>query len=574
MKRILATLLAAALLLTTVSVALADEQADLERLKKKVKRLEQQMRKVQFKAGTDRVAFTGDMRFEAHNIQSSLPDYYDGMALQAVMAHTLFYFGATSSLPMTAQGGLDFDALGQFIQQNAGNYMAYANSLTFEGLQTGMQNMLAAMAQMNGMDPATMTPDQWRMLQDQAMGMMMAAPGVYRDGYDWDNDIMYTSRLRLNMSAKVSKDFDFAGRLAMYKPWGDSSGVQILNGQSNSLNIDGTTATVPNSDIVRVERAYFNWHHFLGTDAYLSVGRRPSTEGPPSHFRRDEPRGGTPMGSLIDFQFDGATLGYHINDEMAFRLCYGVGFESGFGNAEQLKTPADRMKDTHLFGINWDIKDTDDLFIQTTWAHAFDIADGFTGLVVLPNNPLTGDPIGAPMVMRYTPSTNLGDMNLWGFVVQKKAGPMELFGSYNHMWSSPNDKTTPFGGLFCDPFDTPTERDGEMYWLGAVYSFPDEATKLGLEYNHGSKYWFSFVQSQDDLIAPKTNTRGDVWEAYLLHRIQKKFLLKLDYIHYSFDYSGSGWHLGAPKDLTTTPVLGFPTYKDVDKLMLSMMVSF
>lgn len=99
---------------------------------------------------------------------------------------------------------------------------------------------------------------------------------------------------------------------------------------------------------------------------------------------------------------------------MVWRLCYGVGYQSGFGNGNILKSPADRLKDTHLLGANLDLYNTEKTFLQATYAHAFNVTDGFTGLLVLPVNPVTGDPVNAPIVMRYTPSANLGSINLFG----------------------------------------------------------------------------------------------------------------------------------------------------------------
>ena len=49
-------------------------------------------------------------------------------------------------------------------------------------------------------------------------------------------------------------------------------------------------------------------------------------------------------------------------------------------------------------------------------------------------------------------------------------------------------------------------------------------------------------------------------EAYLTHRISDRFIFKGDFIKYLYDYSGSGWHVGAPKALDSMPILGFPTY--------------
>ena len=114
-----------------------------------------------------------------------------------------------------------------------------------------------------------------------------------------------------------------------------------------------------------------------------------------------------------------------------------------------------------------------------------------------------------------------------------------------------------------------------MTYGGIRYNFPnDERTKLGFEFNHGSKYWFNFAQAEDDIIAPKTNTRGNVFETYLTHRISDRFILKGDFIRYAYDYSGSGWHVGSPKALDSTPILGFPTYKDAYMFSFGLVTRF
>jgi hypothetical protein len=214
---------------------------------------------------------------------------------------------------------------------------------------------------------------------------------------------------------------------------------------------------------------------------------------------------------LINYQFDGLTFGYHLGKNSVFRFCYGLGYESGFGNGDLLKRPEDRLKDVHFAGVNLDLWTTEKSLIQLTVARAFDVTDGFNGLVVLPNNPLTGDVVGAPVIMRFTPSTNLGNINLAGVNLTRKFGQWDVFGSLNYVGLRPNGLTTPFGGLGSDPFETPVNHNGYMMYVGARYRFRNEdKTKAGFEFNHGSKYWFNFAQAEDDIISPKTNTRGDV----------------------------------------------------------------
>ncbi|MGA2001567.1 MAG: DUF3373 family protein [Terriglobales bacterium] len=80
--------------------------------------------------------------------------------------------------------------------------------------------------------------------------------------------------------------------------------------------------------------------------------------------------------------------------------------------------------------------------------------------------------------------------------------------------------------------------------------------------------------AEDDIIAPKTQTRGNVFETYLTHRINQRYIFKADFIRYMYDWSGSGWHLGAPKRLDSTPLLGFPTYQDANMFTLGLTARF
>ncbi len=84
--------------------------------------------------------------------------------------------------------------------------------------------------------------------------------------------------------------------------------------------------------------------HPAGRARLLHLERRPSSTSrsvvvPPPAARRStsartSPAAARPLGSVINFQFDGVTVGWHISDKITMRLCYGVGFESGFGNGE------------------------------------------------------------------------------------------------------------------------------------------------------------------------------------------------------------------------------------------------
>jgi Protein of unknown function (DUF3373) len=549
------------------AAARKSETVSVPDLQANVKDIDERVRETERKSYLDRLNWSGDYRFEAHTIRGSIPSHYDGMALQNLVVRTLWLTAPSS------QGGLGmgFDPAmlqamtpaqfkGFLDSQVTGNYSSYqffTNNLSFNQLKQSM-----------GQFPAEM--------QQALMSYLMQAPGVFVSKYNGDNDVLYTNRLRLRFNSKIADNLSVDARLSMYKVFGDSTGVQVFNGQPNTLAIDGTTTRVPSGDMLRVERAYFNWTNIAGSKMYLSIGRRPSTEGPPLNFRNDEPRGGTPMGSLFDYQYDGMTLGYHLTDKTTARVCYGVGYSAGFGNGDLLKTPADRLKDVHLVGAMVDLVETDKTFVQALVAHAWNVTDGFNGEVVLPNNPITGDLVGAPVIMRFTPSANLGGIYMYGLTMQRTLGPLDMFVSGNWVSLRPNGVTTPFGGLGSDPFETPVNHEGQMYYAGLRYNFPqnDGRSKVGFEFNHGTKYWFNFANAEDDIIAPKTQTRGNVFETYFTHRINPHFIFKADFIRYNYDYSGSGWHLGTPKKLDSLPLLGFPTYDVANMFTVGLTARF
>jgi hypothetical protein len=170
----------------------------------------------------------------------------------------------------------------------------------------------------------------------------------------------------------------------------------------------------------------------------------------------------------------------------------------------------------------------------------------------------------------------LGGITLYGINLEHRFGDFNLYGSMNFDHTSPNDQTSAFGGLLSGPYDTPENHTGEMVFVGVRYNLPqnDGRTKIGFEFNHGSKYWFNFAQAEDDILAPKTAARGDVYEAYLTHRIHDHFIFKTGYQRYNYKYSGSGWDVGAPELLNANPVLGFPTYQNANVIEFGMMARF
>ncbi|MGW7678144.1 DUF3373 family protein [Shewanella sp. S23-S33] len=456
------------------------------------------------------------------------------------------------------------------IKVNFNDFGAKAMSGAF-GMPNGLNSPLGKMMQAN---PDLAAAFQNGMLQG-VMPYVLAPKSVQ----DIDNDIFYTTRLRLNLKAKVWDNVSFAGRLSMYKNWGDSTGVQVFDSW-RSFTMDGTSSGNTSGDWLRVERAYFDWKNINGSEFYLSIGRRPSTYGPPSHYRENEMRGGTPSGHLVNFNFDGATLGYNLGEitgieGQVVRFCYGQGFESQWGNGEMFGDIV--TKDTHLGGFNIDAINDGTNFLQFTLFGAKDVNDGFKGTMAFPTQ-LAG--IFAPamyqdmqkfdnfnFVTRVQPSGVIGDMYLGGIgFAREEANDIKWFASFGWTRAEPNGNAGMFGGMLSDAIfeaelnSTGTEiimvpktsddteaKDGYGIYVGV--QIPAPYGKLGLEYNYGSEYWTPFTQAQDDPIGSKLATRGHVAEAYYIFDINPKMFIKLAGLYYDYEYTGSGTPVGAPQKI-------------------------
>jgi hypothetical protein len=176
--------------------------------------------------------------------------------------------------------------------------------------------------------------------------------------------------------------------------------------------------------------------------------------------------------------------------------------------------------------------------------------------------------------MRFTPSSNLGDIDLAAVAVEGTSERVKWFGSLAGMNTNPQNVTTPFGGLLSDPFSVPESRTAWSVYTGLRFDLPNGRTQVGGEFNHGSQYWFNFTHSADEILLSKLATRGNVFEGYVNQRIGSYGQLRLSAIQYDYDYSGSGWHMGAPKPLDDMPLLGFPTYRSVFNVRAALSVRF
>ncbi|HKI52221.1 MAG TPA: DUF3373 family protein, partial [Geothermobacteraceae bacterium] len=442
MRKLFTLLLAGLLLIpATAMSATSDElQKKVDQMTEDINYLMERLDKAELHTATDRISFSGDFRTKADTLHYRDTTWNPGVYVD------LNQFGA-DVFSNPAAWGYDVGPDGFPMTADDAGLIPGSPLAAFASAFPGH-----AAAFFSGAAPAV-----------GGLSMLGLDLGVPTPKGDIDNDILYTTRLRLNMKAKVAKNVNFAGRLTMFKNWGDSTGIKVFDSW-NAFTMDGTDGGSTSGDWLRVERAYFNWKDIGGTPFYLSIGRRPSTYGPPSEIRENELRGGTPSGHLVHFNFDGITVGYHLAEltgieGMTARLCYGQGFESQLGNGELFNQIA--TEDTHLGGLNLDVYNDGSTLVQLTAFGAWDVVDGFKGTFAFPAAFM---PLFAPNInqdaanfpnmnfmVRYQPSTVIGDMILGGLGFQREEeNGLKYFASLGWTRLQSNGKAGLFGGMGSD----------------------------------------------------------------------------------------------------------------------------
>ena len=390
------------------------------------------------------------------------------------------------------------------------------------------------------------------------------------------NDSLMTNRLRLNMYARALDNVEFVGRLAMFKAWGMQNAPADEAGFIGGPAIDGNSGRRVDDNKLLVDRAIVNWNNIADTNFWFSIGRRPTTDGPPSQLRLNEDRRlATPV-SYMDWPFDGLTVGYAYDRLFNFldlpgrvRFCYGRGFEAGLGS--------NTIKDTDFMGISWDIYNQNDRFVYFQSYIAMDVF----------NYPDIADP-----------SVQMGSRDNVGDIYHTSALYMDKVQSVNYFIAGGWSRTDPNqNGMFNDPIammggapaNTSSENGYSLY-VGTRYDIPNSQFKVGLEYNYGSKYWIGMSPGHDEIYASKLATRGHVYEIYGIYDIPGRQVsplgnafIRVGYQHYRYNYTGSlDWNV-KPYDIDSATdrmivsgmgAAGPLMVKDADQVYVTFEVKF
>ncbi len=389
------------------------------------------------------------------------------------------------------------------------------------------------------------------------------------DGSKRKNNTLFTERLWLNMSYSPDNTNVFMAQLAMNKAFGAEFG-QTPNPTLNPFGMRGagfdTFDWISNealsNNTLHVRQAFWLYlgDSFLGTGLpwTFSIGRRPSTNGFLASLREDDsPQ--SPLGHIINVEFDGLSSKVDLSSltgvpGMSIKLCMGQGSSNAaplFGNlaGTSYQNDSNQLKDVKLAGFIFEPYNDGQYIVKTTWYKAWSLpgfdsanfAKAFNGQKASfsQNGNMYGAAISA-MVDGLTEEGILADTKLFASFAWSKTDPDS--GKYM-LGVDPTALNFPAGtpGFGAKAGEA---KSGTSYWVGAQIPVI-EGGKLGLEYNHGSKYWRPFDYGEDTMVGSKLAARGSAWEAYFTYQINDALSAQIRYTSINYDYTGSNGFFGA-----------------------------
>ena len=385
-------------------------------------------------------------------------------------------------------------------------------------------------------------------------------------GQEYKNDALYSNRLWLNMGYAPTDEMIFKGQLAYHKAFGASYGQRGTGMGFDTF--DWISSETLNDDKVRVREAYWLWMPKVGDVGFTaSIGRRPSTNGYIANLREDDPKAKSPLGHVINMEFDGASAGINLDaysPGLMFKICLGRGLTNAVSWANQASDKispfgttnttipnyaedSNNLNNVDMAGFIFVPYDDGQYAVKTTWYRGYNVP----GMVVDRNSS------GAATAYRME---NTGDMD--GMAISFKVDGIgeeisdfldetTIFASYAMSITHPgnNTKINPDGlgsitNVATGMLGSNDSETGSSYWLGV--NMPNmTGGRLGIEYNHGSEYWRPFTYGEDTLAGSKLATRGDAVEVHWSQPLIKNvFSMQVRYTQITYDYTGSNGFFG------------------------------
>jgi len=360
---------------------------------------------------------------------------------------------------------------------------------------------------------------------------------------------VFSNRLWLKMAYAPTQNLAFYGTIAYNKMYGQSvAPTQGFNYYDWVVN-----ETVNASDELRIKEAYWLYKNdtFFGMEIpwTASMGRRPSTDGLLVNYREDQ-KAKSAIGHNINMEFDGASFNFNLENitdipGMGIKFCFGRGMSNvqaryngviAQPNGTFKLTPSyDYSKvanfdNTDLAGILFKPYDDGQYALHTVWFKAFNLP----GMIAIPS------PKNDTFMFKQTGDVSGGAASFIadgiGDGITDMLDDTIFFASVAYSKTHPGDRM----------LGSNKSQTGQSVYVGLNWPclLLDEA-RVGIEYNHGSKYWRSFTYGEDTLAGSKLAVRGDAYEIWFnKDLIGKKLTAQVRYTYMDYKYTGSNGFFG------------------------------
>jgi len=390
---------------------------------------------------------------------------------------------------------------------------------------------------------------------------------------DTDTNDVFTNRLWIKMAYAPTNNISFFGTLSYYKIYGQVAAPHPGMDQMDWI-VNGTAGSTNN---LRVKEAFFLYKNdtFLGMDIpwTASIGRRPSTDGLLVNYREDQ-KAKSAIGHNINMEFDGASINYTLENVtdvsgMSMKFCFGRGMSDvnsrysgidrntdgtySFNGANNYgNTPG--FANTDLVGILFNPYDDGQYSLHTVWFDAFNLPGMYFKTPATSTDPAKydfkqhGDVQGGAASFI---ADGIGDG------ITDMLDDTIFFASFAYSKTNPDAGHTMLGKS--------TSKLGTSFYTGANWpcQLIDDA-RVGIEYNHGTKYWRSFTYGEDTLAGSKLAVRGDAYEMWFNKElIGKKLTAQIRYTYMDYRFTGSNGFFGDGGAATDISAANTPNAIDI-----------
>ncbi|QKJ21568.1 DUF3373 family protein [Poseidonibacter lekithochrous] len=360
------------------------------------------------------------------------------------------------------------------------------------------------------------------------------------NGKKLKNEALMTNRLWLGMKYQADENSIFYGTLSYNKVYGDNQSKT-----TNNSNFDWVTnESATNDNEIKLKEAYWLYKNdtFLGTDVpwTASVGRRPSTDGLGINFRANQNRKSA-LSHTVNVEFDGASSKFELSevtglDGAWIKFCAGRGLTNTklrFSSDGQDYTKDDATQNIDMAGLIAVPYDDGQYSVHMNYAKSWNLI----GLADA-NQDGTADTGNFEDFGDIQYFTTMFKVDGIGDGISDYLDNTLFFASYAQSKTSPDAGKAMLGST--------SSETGHSFWLGVNAPCPidPDNSKIGFEWNKGSKYWRPMTYGEDTMAGSKIAARGQAWEVYRHQQLTKALSFTMSYLYIDYDYTGSNGFFG------------------------------